>query len=239
MIDEALLRSHGLDRADRGLAESPDLELRAVDPREAGCAQAALPIQRVAAELGGAVAGVVADPKEARDTALHRVADVVDVEFISIRPSVEIANGASVVADETTLETVARAGLGHQTEGLLDREEAAGGANQRHPLDAGASAGCARGGQDRGDRRRARRAGGELSAGIAVRGRFGWGRRGRRGRRQRRRFLLSKSSEDEGETAARQSKGNAQCHLRQFGFGSHGWVCLQPDVQPWSKLMNQ
>jgi hypothetical protein len=87
VIDEALLRPTGLNRADARLADGADLELRAVGERVGRGPQAALPVGARSAELHPAVPRIVLGKDVAGHGALHRMADIVDERDVAIGPS--------------------------------------------------------------------------------------------------------------------------------------------------------
>src|SRR3954454_9368721 len=134
VVDEALLRRRGLYGPDRGLADGSNLELRAVKPREARRSQPGFPVCGILTEFRAAVTDVVSSPQESCDTALNRMAHVVDVELVAIGPTVQASDSPRVIVDEAALQSGSRSWLGQQAKSLLDGEKAAGGPNQPCPV---------------------------------------------------------------------------------------------------------
>src|SRR5262245_9777561 len=104
MIYETLLRINSLNGANRGLAERPDLELCAVRPNEPCGAQPALPILAALSKLHPTIVPIVVNPKKTGHASLHRVTNIVDVEFVAIAPTMKTADCLGIVSKEATLQ---------------------------------------------------------------------------------------------------------------------------------------
>jgi hypothetical protein len=101
MIDESVLRKLGLDVPDRSFTERSDFELLAERPRERCCPEAPLPIFRTLSKLVPPVARIICQKEPSGDGTLHRVANVVDIEGIPIRPTMKVSDRANVIRTET------------------------------------------------------------------------------------------------------------------------------------------
>src|SRR5262249_47482373 len=108
MIHEAVGRIETLNVAQRGLARWSNLKLLAIGPGEPHGAQATPPIVGVVPVIfQSAILSVILHKHKAGDAALHRVAEIVDMKFITIVPAMHIADGAKPVGEEGSLQVIA------------------------------------------------------------------------------------------------------------------------------------
>src|ERR1700723_1958194 len=98
MIDEPLLRVVSLNVADGCFADWPNLEKNAIEVGVCGPPQLAFPIFAVPAKFDVAVGTIVVSPDVSRDCTLHGMANIVDIERVTVAPSVQVSHRVQVAA---------------------------------------------------------------------------------------------------------------------------------------------
>src|ERR1700704_7118902 len=97
MIHEPLLREECLDIPNGRLADHrSDLGPLAIAPSERPSAQPAFPIRWILAEVYVSILSVIQSPDIPRHCPLHRVADVVHIERIPVRPTMQVSDGVEI-----------------------------------------------------------------------------------------------------------------------------------------------
>jgi hypothetical protein len=98
LVDEPLLRVESLDVADGSFAEWPNLEENAIEVGVCRPSQLAFPIFAIPAEFDVAVGTIVVSPDISRGCTPHRMANIVDIEWVTVTPSVQVSHRVQVAA---------------------------------------------------------------------------------------------------------------------------------------------
>ena len=103
MIDETIRRIVTLHVSQGGLARRSDLKLLAKGPGKGCRPQPALPVIGVPAIFHFLIFPVILHKHETGHCPLHRMANIVDMIFITVGPPMEVADGPKVVSEKGAL----------------------------------------------------------------------------------------------------------------------------------------